>query len=252
MAERYGVSRTPVREALRVLARESLLSYTPRSGYSVQSIDLDEMDDLYAVRIAIEEQSAQRLVSAGQEGILHNLLEFWGEMPERVAPATSTSSTRTSTFTRPWRLPAGSTVLAPMLETINRRLHVLRIRDFVDPERVRLTFDQHAAILRTLLAGDAAPGSGDAARPHPGEPRLRARQLHREQEGDLSVTHQSVHELSLARSRFTSPEAAGPLRSGSDEVLRRRPRSRHRSTLDFYTARSTPSWARTAPARARW
>ena len=81
LAEQYGVSRTPVREALRVLARESLLSYTPRSGYLVESIDLSEMDDLYAIRIAIEEQSAARIVTAGQESILNNLLEYWGEMP---------------------------------------------------------------------------------------------------------------------------------------------------------------------------
>jgi len=42
-----------------------------------------------------------------------------------------------------------------MLQTINRRLHILRTRDFANPERIRLTFDQHAAILRTLMLGDA-------------------------------------------------------------------------------------------------
>jgi len=155
LAERYGVSRTPVRETLRVLARESLLSYTPRSGYVVQSIDLDEMDDLYAVRIAIEEQSAQRLVSAGQEGILNNLLEFWGDMPEHVTSGDITLVYADEHFHETLATASQSTVLAPMLETINRRLHVLRTRDFVSGDRVRLTFDQHSAILRTLLAGDA-------------------------------------------------------------------------------------------------
>src|SRR4051812_32536269 len=67
LAERYGVSRTPVREALRTLALESLLDYTPRLGYMVCVINLEEMDDLYAVRITIEEQSAARLAIAGQE-----------------------------------------------------------------------------------------------------------------------------------------------------------------------------------------
>jgi DNA-binding GntR family transcriptional regulator len=154
LAERYGVSRTPVRETLRVLARESLLSYTPRSGYVVQTIDLEEMDDLYAVRIAIEEQSASRLVGAGQESILNNLLEFWGEMPERVASGDITLVYADETFHEALAAASQSKVLAPMLQTINRRLHILRTRDFVSPERVRLTFDQHSAILRTLLAGD--------------------------------------------------------------------------------------------------
>src|SRR3954451_21679100 len=85
LAERYGVSRTPVREALRLLARESLLAYAPRAGYTVRSIDLEEMDDLYVIRCAIEEQAATKIVSSGPNGVLHNLLEYWGEMPSSVA-----------------------------------------------------------------------------------------------------------------------------------------------------------------------
>src|SRR5712691_1982055 len=79
LAERYGVSRTPVREVLRVLARESLLQYIPRSGYVVATVDLDEMDDLYAVRVAIEEQVAARVVArAGDaQSRLQELLGFW-------------------------------------------------------------------------------------------------------------------------------------------------------------------------------
>jgi DNA-binding FadR family transcriptional regulator len=44
LAERYGYSRTPVREALRLLARESLLIHVPRAYYEVASVNLDEMD----------------------------------------------------------------------------------------------------------------------------------------------------------------------------------------------------------------
>src|SRR5690242_10566228 len=76
LAERYQVSRTPVREALRLLAREALLEYKPRLGYVVQSINLDEMDDLYAVRLAIESQSALHLVGERDETVLSELLDF--------------------------------------------------------------------------------------------------------------------------------------------------------------------------------
>lgn len=154
LAERYGVSRTPVREALRVLARESLLSYTPRSGYTVESINLDEMDDLYAVRIAVEEQSALRIVNAEGDGVLEELLGYWGQMPSGVAQGDLNLVYADENFHESLALASRSTVLAPMLQTINRRLHVLRTRDFASPERVRLTFDQHANILRTLISGD--------------------------------------------------------------------------------------------------
>ena len=154
LAERYGVSRTPVREALRLLARESLLSYAPRAGYTVRSIDLDEMDDLYVIRCAIEEQTASKIAASGVKGILYNLMEYWGEMPESVAGGDVNLVHADEHFHESLAAAAGSTVLPSMLQQINGRLHVLRIRDFIDPERVRLTFEQHAGILQALLAGD--------------------------------------------------------------------------------------------------
>lgn len=155
LAERYGVSRTPVREALRVLAQESLLSYTPRSGYLVESIDLSEMDDLYAIRIAIEEQSAARIITAGQESILNNLLEYWGEMPPSVANGDLSLVFADEHFHETLTQASRSRVLPEMLKTINRRLHILRTRDFMAADRVNLTFNEHAGIVRCLLAGDA-------------------------------------------------------------------------------------------------
>lgn len=154
LAERYSVSRTPVREALRTLSLESLLTYTPRLGYIVEGIDLDEMEDLYAIRIAIEEQSAARLTGAGQESVLNNLLEYWGEIPAAVAGGDLNLVYEDEAFHESLAQASRSSVLPPMLQTINRRLHVLRVRDFMDPERVRLTFNQHAAILESLLKGD--------------------------------------------------------------------------------------------------
>src|SRR3954469_12400367 len=154
LAERYGVSRTPVREALRLLARESLLSYAPRAGYTVRSIDLDEMDDLYVIRCAIEEQSASKIAASGAKGILHNLMEYWGEMPESVAQGDVNLVHADEHFHESLAAAAGSPVLPSMLQQINGRLHVLRIRDFIDPVRVRMTFEQHAGILHALLAGD--------------------------------------------------------------------------------------------------
>src|SRR6266508_4597364 len=79
LAERFGMSRTPVREALRILTRESLLRHVPHTGYVVAMVDLDAMDDLYTVRVAIEEQAAGRIALAPDEEALCSLLTFWKE-----------------------------------------------------------------------------------------------------------------------------------------------------------------------------
>ncbi len=153
LAERYGLSRTPVREALRLLARESLLIHAPRAYYEVSSVNLDEMDDLYTMRVALEERVVERIVRSGAAIDLGQLLAFWS------SPPASTDGDvhlvfADELFHESLAAASGSTVLPPMLRNLNNRLHALRMRDFIDPARVLRTYEQHTAILQALLKSD--------------------------------------------------------------------------------------------------
>lgn len=154
IAERFGVSRTPVREALRVLEREALLEYRPHAGYAVAAVSLDDMDDLYTIRVSIEEQVAARLTLIPALDALAPLEAFWSGPTATRGPdmALVFADER---FHEGLAAASGSVVFAGMLRNINHRLHVLRIRDFLDGERVQRTFDQHASILRAVRARDA-------------------------------------------------------------------------------------------------
>ena len=77
-----------------------------------------------------------------------------GDMPDAVAHGDVNLVHADEHFHATIAGASGSTVLPTMLRQINARLHVLRIKDFIDPVRVRMTFDQHAGILHALLAGD--------------------------------------------------------------------------------------------------
>jgi len=153
LAERYRLSRTPIREALRLLTRESLLVHVPRAYYEVASVNLDEMDDLYTMRIALEERVAERIAQAGATQSLHELLAFWSLPPETFEGDVHLVFADEH-FHETLAAASGSTVLPPMLRNINNRLHALRMRDFIDPERVRRTYEQHRAILEALLKSD--------------------------------------------------------------------------------------------------
>jgi DNA-binding GntR family transcriptional regulator len=54
-ARQMGVSRAPVREAARRMERQGLLVAKPRHGFFVREITVKEIDDLYSVRLALEE-----------------------------------------------------------------------------------------------------------------------------------------------------------------------------------------------------
>ena len=84
LADRYGTSRTPVREALRTLARAGLLQHRPQAGYVVDTPSLGDMDDLYSIRVAIEEQVASRIVDLADLSALEPLEAFWSAEPAPV------------------------------------------------------------------------------------------------------------------------------------------------------------------------
>lgn len=65
LSEQLKVSRTPIREALKVLAGESLLDYTPNRGYHVREYSVDDIVQAYEIRAALEGLAAKRAAQLG-------------------------------------------------------------------------------------------------------------------------------------------------------------------------------------------
>jgi DNA-binding GntR family transcriptional regulator len=60
VAARIGVSLIPVREALRILESEGLVSYVPRKGYAVTALDLADLEEIYRLRALVERDAVER------------------------------------------------------------------------------------------------------------------------------------------------------------------------------------------------
>ncbi|MCQ1987617.1 MULTISPECIES: GntR family transcriptional regulator [unclassified Arthrobacter] len=60
LAAKYGMSRVPVREALRALEAEGFVESRPYAGSTVSAIPVEEADDLFAVRAVVEAATARR------------------------------------------------------------------------------------------------------------------------------------------------------------------------------------------------
>jgi DNA-binding GntR family transcriptional regulator len=76
LAERLQTSRTPVREALILLAREGLVDIEPRRGAVVRQFDAADLADLYDVRALIEPYAARRAATRIGPRELANLAEL--------------------------------------------------------------------------------------------------------------------------------------------------------------------------------
>lgn len=58
LAERLGTSKTPIREALARLSMDGLLEIFPRRGYRIRPVTIKDINDLFAVRSALEQTAA--------------------------------------------------------------------------------------------------------------------------------------------------------------------------------------------------
>lgn len=87
LAKSLGVSRTPVRGALNMLAQEGLLEAGPKRGYKVRGFSVQEILDAYEVRASLEGTAcrllAERGLSAEEIRELRELLELGDQLLER-------------------------------------------------------------------------------------------------------------------------------------------------------------------------
>ncbi|HEX4940150.1 MAG TPA: GntR family transcriptional regulator [Candidatus Kapabacteria bacterium] len=82
LAERMGVSRTPIREALSVLARDGLLEYAPNRGYTVRHFSLDDILSAFRVRAVLEGLGCRLLAERGLPADTDTQLQHtiaWGD-----------------------------------------------------------------------------------------------------------------------------------------------------------------------------
>lgn len=167
LCEEFGVSRVPVREALHMLDEQRLVKKVPYQGCRVQQPDLQEIYELYDVRLALELFVVEQLA---REGLDEELWETLRTTWERLSQVEEVTRADVEHFARidedfheSLARATGNTTLAAMLRDLNARLSFVRLMDIQDAERLRHTCRQHVAILDAIQAG-AVAAVQDAAR----------------------------------------------------------------------------------------
>ncbi|CAN5289789.1 GntR family transcriptional regulator [soil metagenome] len=80
LAERLGMSRTPIRQALTMLESEGLVELIPNRGAVVCSFSVDEVWDIYDLRAVLEGHAARRAAARVEAGELDRMRELADEM----------------------------------------------------------------------------------------------------------------------------------------------------------------------------
>ncbi|THF58636.1 GntR family transcriptional regulator [Pseudothauera rhizosphaerae] len=159
VAARSGASRTPVRQALYRLQREGLLEVRFRNGWQVRPIDFGHIDACYELRIVLECAAARKLCEGGAPGAaLAALTAIWQVPPADRLTDPAVVAALDEAFHLGLVEAAGNAEMARVHRELSDKIRIVRRLDFTEPARVTATYDEHAAILAALGAGDAAQG----------------------------------------------------------------------------------------------
>lgn len=143
VANRFGVSKAPVREALAMLQRDGLVEALPRKGYLVTPVTFRDVQDLFELRTILEGAAAE----LASTRISEQALQYLDELRPKAATT-----------------PDFLSCDAEFHGVIARESQNLRLAQLIEQtidqtaRTIAVTFDpaEHAAVVEALRAGDAA------------------------------------------------------------------------------------------------
>lgn len=154
LASRHGVSRSTVREAFQRLTVDGLLAFEPHRGVTVRRLSRKEVDDLFAVRGALEALAVGLAVPMLRASPA-KLLALQAEMDDAVAANDMAKFSDANTrFHGLFPAEADNAVLAETLIRLSNSLYWLQFRMLVDRQDVFASNAEHRRIVEAVLAND--------------------------------------------------------------------------------------------------
>ncbi len=155
LASRFGVSRGPVREALRIVEREGLAVGVANRGVFVRQIDERAASNIYELRAALFSMAGWILAQTITTERLDELAGMIGQMKTAEAAGDlETYYNHNLNFHAVLVRSTGNDRLAEQYAGLIQELHLFRRRSLVLPGRMRRSNAEHRGILDALRRGD--------------------------------------------------------------------------------------------------
>lgn len=154
LAAGFGVSKTPVREALKLLGGSGLVTISDYKGVSVREVDVELVRSVYDVRVLLEPEALRRSVGAeGAEGVLG---EAWAALEEaEKAESPGARSLANRRFHRALYAGCGNPLLVEVLDGLGDRTALISRVGWGLSDTWAAEADEHRAILEAAERGHA-------------------------------------------------------------------------------------------------
>lgn len=155
LAESFGISRTPMREALKVLAAEGLVTLKPRRGCYVTEVTERDLDEIFPVLALLEGRCAYEAAQKAKGPQLKRL-QVLHEKLERAGAAGDVEAyfQANQDFHLALQELAGNRWLMQAIEDMRKVLKLIRRHSLLREGRVAESLEEHRAIMAGIRAAD--------------------------------------------------------------------------------------------------
>ncbi|MFL5280818.1 MAG: GntR family transcriptional regulator [Rhodopila sp.] len=155
LAGRFGVSRTPVREALRQLATSGLIDLRPRRGAVVASVTPEQLQTMFAAMAEMEAACARLAAMHMTRVERQDLRQMQDSMAELVKNGDPDAYADANTgFHRAVYTGTHNEVIFDFTSKLRSRLDPFRRAQFRIADRLPRSWEEHEAVVTAILAGD--------------------------------------------------------------------------------------------------
>jgi DNA-binding GntR family transcriptional regulator len=168
IADEYGISRTPLREALKVLAAEGLVTMKVRRGAYVTEVSTQDLYDVYHLLSLLESDAAGVVAANATAAQLAELEALHAELEEAAKPGTANADAFFAVNERfHMRLLeiANNRWRDQMVADLRKVMKLNRHNSLLKTGRMEESLHEHRAIMAALTAHDAA-GTVERMREH--------------------------------------------------------------------------------------
>lgn len=157
IAERFGISRTPVREAFRLLAQEGLVQLRPFAGANVFRVTKTELRQLIAFREMLELAAIEEALKRADPALTEALKEIIGRMRQAVAAGDARQYLALdSEFHEAILKAAENPLLRDAYQRVASRVKTLLTVVAGDPARLKRSLNSHIGLVKVIGSHDAA------------------------------------------------------------------------------------------------
>lgn len=152
LAERLGMSRTPVREAIRQLEADGIVTHVPRQGATIRTLDYAEVMELYEMRAVLEGTAARMAARAASDIEIEELFDMNQQMAALGHAPDAFVLNRQ--FHAALLDAAKNRFLARSIHALQKAQMILGPTTLTDPARAQKAVAEHCDVLDAIKARD--------------------------------------------------------------------------------------------------